>query len=221
MTRVVLLGDSIFDNAAYVGPGGTAVIGHLRQRAAPHGWSAELHAVDGATAEDVPAQVAAAGPDRNAVCVLSAGGNNALAHRGLLDDDRPGVSYQAVFTALHSYREAFRAMYTCGLDAVLASGAQLIACTIYNGAFPEAELAGRAATGVALFNDVIVQEALQRDLAVLDLRNVCSDPGCFANAIEPSDEGGARIAAAVNPWSGVPRPTGRCIASFQRARRRE
>ena len=43
MGHVVLLGDSIFDNALYV-PGGPAVIDQLR-RELPAGWSATLLAV--------------------------------------------------------------------------------------------------------------------------------------------------------------------------------
>ena len=46
--HVILLGDSIFDNAAYV-PGGPAVIEHLR-RGLPEGWKATLLGVDGSLA---------------------------------------------------------------------------------------------------------------------------------------------------------------------------
>ena len=54
--HVVLLGDSIFDNARYV-PGGPSVIEHLR-RVLPAAGRATLLAVDGAGAEDVARQVA-------------------------------------------------------------------------------------------------------------------------------------------------------------------
>ncbi len=45
--HVVLLGDSIFDNAVYV-PGEPSVIEHLR-RILPRDWDATLLAIDGAT----------------------------------------------------------------------------------------------------------------------------------------------------------------------------
>src|SRR5688500_14337329 len=49
--HVVLLGDSIFDNGAYVS-GGPDVVAHLRAML-PRGWEATLLAVDGAVIDDV------------------------------------------------------------------------------------------------------------------------------------------------------------------------
>ena len=46
MSHIVLLGDSIFDNAAYV-RGGPDVVTQLRELL-PRGWQATLAAVDGA-----------------------------------------------------------------------------------------------------------------------------------------------------------------------------
>lgn len=57
MTHIVLLGDSIFDNAHYT-EGGPDVISQVRQLL-PKGWRASLLAVDGATTEDVPSQLLA------------------------------------------------------------------------------------------------------------------------------------------------------------------
>ena len=45
--HIILLGDSIFDNAAYV-TGGRSVLSHLR-RLLPDDWEATLLAVAGAT----------------------------------------------------------------------------------------------------------------------------------------------------------------------------
>src|SRR5688572_32260138 len=55
MKHVVLVGDSVFDNAAYVG-GGPDVVRQLR-RALPEDWQATLRAVDGATTASVARQV--------------------------------------------------------------------------------------------------------------------------------------------------------------------
>ena len=57
MPPLVLLGDSIFDNGAYVDHG-EAVIDQL-QRHLPGGWAADLQADNGATCADVRAQLAA------------------------------------------------------------------------------------------------------------------------------------------------------------------
>ncbi len=55
----------------------------------------------------------------------------------------------------------------------------------------------RAVTALGLFNDVIVRAALARGVDVLDLRSVCTEPGDYANEIEPGVRGGEKIARAI------------------------
>src|SRR5687767_239110 len=55
MPHVVLLGDSIFDNAAYI-DGGQDVITQLRGKL-PAGWRATLGAVDGSVMADIGRQL--------------------------------------------------------------------------------------------------------------------------------------------------------------------
>jgi hypothetical protein len=81
MPHVVLLGDSIFDNAAYVA-GGPDVIRQLRPKL-PEGWRATLLAVDGAVTSGVPNQLARLPSDASHLAI-SVGGNDALRHSGLL-----------------------------------------------------------------------------------------------------------------------------------------
>src|SRR5688572_1030904 len=81
MAHVVLLGDSILDNARYV-PGGPSVIEHLR-RALPRGWQGTLLAIDGSVASDVAAQVERLPSDATHL-VVSAGGNDALGHSAMI-----------------------------------------------------------------------------------------------------------------------------------------
>src|SRR5687768_10561014 len=54
MYHIVLVGDSILDNNAYVASG-QAVIDHLREML-PAGWKATLLAVDGSTISDIHSQ---------------------------------------------------------------------------------------------------------------------------------------------------------------------
>ena len=77
MKHLVLLGDSIFDNKAYV-KGGLDVLAHLRQQM-PAQWQATLRAVDGNVVEDVPKQTKGLPHDVTHL-IVSAGGNNAFAH---------------------------------------------------------------------------------------------------------------------------------------------
>jgi hypothetical protein len=75
MGHVILLGDSIFDNARYV-PNQPPVIDQLRQ-SLPHDWQASLLAVDGHITKDVAKQLQNMPADATYL-IVSAGGNDAL-----------------------------------------------------------------------------------------------------------------------------------------------
>ncbi len=77
MGHVVLLGDSIFDNAAYVA-GGLDVRTQLQERLL-HEWRVTLLAVDGDRTQDVIAQLQRLPHDASHL-VVSVGGNDALDH---------------------------------------------------------------------------------------------------------------------------------------------
>ncbi|HEX8423173.1 MAG TPA: hypothetical protein VF634_07170, partial [Pyrinomonadaceae bacterium] len=57
MGHAILLGDSIFDNAAYVGAREPDVVRQLREQL-PGGWQATLLAIDGSVIGGVRAQAA-------------------------------------------------------------------------------------------------------------------------------------------------------------------
>jgi hypothetical protein len=80
--HIVLLGDSIFDNAAYV-QGGLDVVRQLRD-ILPSGSTATLRAKDGAVLADIPQQLQQV-PQTATHLVVSIGGNDALAEAKLLD----------------------------------------------------------------------------------------------------------------------------------------
>jgi hypothetical protein len=189
--HVVLLGDSIFDNAAYV-RGGPDVVTHLAGLLPPD-WRATLAAVDGAVIADVPAQLARLPGDATHL-VVSAGGNDALRHADLLD--RPAASSAQVLGWLADASAAFEARYRRMLAALLARGVPLTACTIYNGNLgPPADRL--AAVALAVFNDAILRTAAEHRVPTLELRHVCTEPADYANPIEPSVQGGAKIARAI------------------------
>jgi hypothetical protein len=190
--HIVLLGDSIFDNARYV-PGGPSVIEHLR-RILPRDWRATLLAVDGAAADGVARQLARMPADATDL-VVSAGGNNALDYSSMILRE-PAVSFSEVLTRLGEIREEFRRDYRSMLQAVLACGKPTVVCTVYD-AIPELDPAER--TGLCLFNDVILREAFRFGVPVIDLRLICTEPTDYARSspIEPSGVGGGKIARAV------------------------
>lgn len=192
MPHVVLLGDSIFDNAAYVGRG-PAVIDQVRA-VMPRDWKATLLAVDGATTREVPAQVRAVPSDATHL-VVSMGGNDALAWSELLD--LPVKSTADALRVLARAVHEFEASYRNALRACLRKNLPLVVCTVYDGSFPDADYQLRATTALALFNDAIVRIAREKQCPVIELRHVCTSPADYANPIEPSVIGGAKIAAAI------------------------
>jgi hypothetical protein len=191
MPHIVLLGDSIFDNAAYV-RGGPDVVRQLRE-ALPEGWRATLCAVDGATTLSVPPQLRSVPGDATHL-VLSAGGNDALGASGLLYAPARGVA-DAVAT-LAEVQDAFASSYANMLAKVLALGLPTALCTIYDTpSFAPDHRVIKAA--LSLFNDRITRAAFSSGLPLIDLRLICSDDADYANPIEPSTRGGAKMAAAI------------------------
>jgi lysophospholipase L1-like esterase len=191
MPHVVLLGDSIFDNAPYV-RGGPDVVAQLAGLL-PSGWRATLGAADGAVIADVTRQLALVPADATHL-VVCVGGNDALGHADLLS--RPAESSAQVLGWLSDAAAGFEARYRAMLAALLARGLPVTLCTVYNGnlAQPQGRL---ARTALTVFNDVILRLAAEHALPAVELRLVCVDPADYANPIEPSVRGGAKIALAV------------------------
>lgn len=207
MSHVVLLGDSVFDNGAYV-QGGPDVVRQVRA-VLPDGGRATLLAVDGAVLADVPRQLARL-PEDATHLVVSAGGNDALRASGVLD--RPAGSIAEAVAALAEVRNRFREAYRAMLDAVLARGRPAAICTIYDPRYPDPARRSVAAAALTLLNDVITREAFARDLALIDLRLLCDEDADFANPIEPSVRGGEKIAGAMAAMLREPRPGRRVFA---------
>lgn len=192
MPHVVLLGDSIFDNAAYVS-GGPDVAAHLR-RLLPEGWRTTLLAVDGAVVADVERQLSRL-PAGATHLVLSVGGNDALAWIDILD--RRAGSVAEVLDLLAEMGSGFRTRYERMLSGVLRPGLPLTVCTVYDGRLGDADLQRRARTALTVFNDAILQSAWAAGIPVIELRQVCTEPGDYANPIEPSVRGGEKIARSI------------------------
>jgi hypothetical protein len=87
----------------------------------------------------------------------------------------------------------FEANYKSLISTLLTLKLPLMVCTIYDhvpGLPPELQ------TALGLFNDVILREAVCRELPVLDLRMVCTETDDYSekSPIEPSAKGGEKIA---------------------------
>ena len=193
MGHVILLGDSAFDNGAYVMRGEPDVVRQLRERL-PTGWSATLAAVDGAVTGSVLGQLARLPPDATHL-VVSIGGNDALRRQDVLD--LRGGSVAEALLRLAEVRDGFARDYRAMLDAVLGRGLPAAVCTIYDPRFPDPTRQRVAVAALAAFSDVITREAFGRGLPLVDLRLVCGDDADHANPIEPSARGGAKIASTI------------------------
>ncbi len=191
-THVVLLGDSIFDNSTYVS-GGPDVRQQL-QDCLPEGWQVTLLAVDGDSIHDIAEQLKRLPLDASHL-VVSVGGNDALAQMGVLGDKVQTIS--DALTHMAEVSEPFRRDYHDMLQVVLKRNLPTALCTVYYPRFPDSALQRLAVTGLAPFNDSIIVEAFRAGLPLLDLRLICDDDGDYANPIEPSTKGGAKIAGAI------------------------
>ena len=192
MGHVVLLGDSVFDNAAYVA-GGPDVVRQVRRRLPP-GDGASLLAVDGSTMGDVRRQLLRV-PEDATHLVLSVGGNDALGRGDFLG--LPARSVAEALSGLADIGDEFERGYRSMLAGVLARGLPTAICTIYYPRFPEAALQKVAVAALAVFNDVIVRAAFTHGLSLLDLRLICTEEEDYANPIEPSARGGEKISRAI------------------------
>jgi lysophospholipase L1-like esterase len=193
MGHAILLGDSVFDNAAYVGAGDPDVVRQLQEQL-PRGWQATLLAVDGSVIRNVRAQAGRLPADASHL-ILSVGGNDALGHARLLD--APARSMAEALSMLASAGDDFEREYQHMLEDLLGRRLPTAVCTIYNPRFADARMQKLAVTALCIFNDAITRAAFARGLPLIDLRLVCDDERDYANPIEPSARGGAKIAAAI------------------------
>src|SRR5215510_13575405 len=105
--RIILLGDSIIDNGAYVLPAEPDVTKQLQALLPEH--AVIKRALDGAVCADVLSSQVANLESTDRI-VLSAGGNDALQHIDLLEA-ATATTAKAVLLRLAAIREDFRRTY--------------------------------------------------------------------------------------------------------------
>ena len=104
----------------------------------------------------------------------------------------------------------FEEGYIRMLVSAMKYGLKTTVCTIYHPCFDKGEsdrieslltfglklpqLQKKAITGLTIFNDIILQEAVNFGVPVMDLRLIFSEDRDYANAIEPSAAGGSKMA---------------------------
>ena len=188
--NVVLIGDSIFDNAPYVNQG-EEIFSILTEMIAPD--RVTLLATDGDITSDVKMQMEKY-PDDATHVFVSCGGNDALQSSIALE--KSAASVGDALEIMHIVKERFRLDYVDMLNRITERYSKPVICTIYNNV---PLLPNDALTALALFNEVILEEAFNRRLSVIDLRIVCNEAGDYSEVspIEPSYSGGIKIAKVI------------------------
>ena len=151
--HVVLLGDSIFDNAAYV-PGEPPVEEQLR--AALPEARVTLLAIDGDVVAGVDHQLRRLPADASHL-VISVGGNDTLGFIDVLTErvDTVGTAMLRLADIAERFEDGYRAM----LDRVRASGLPVTVCTIYYPRFEEPGLQRMAVAADRFIVDTIALAA--------------------------------------------------------------
>lgn len=192
--HIALLGDSIFDNQSYVTQG-DSVSDHL-SRMLGDACQVSLLAVDGAISTGVSQQVSQF-PSGATHIALSVGGNDALGCMALLET--PVETVMQALARLSEVQIRFRVEYGRVAQALVQAQRPVLVCTIYD-AVPG--LTPALITALSVFNDVITREAICRGWPVLDLRELLCDSADYSmvSRIEPSEQGGRKLAQALASW---------------------
>lgn len=191
--HVVLLGDSILDNKLHVQPGEPDVQAQIKVLLSAAD-RATLLAVDGSSTHDVIAQLARLPADATHL-IVSMGGNDILGFMALMGDSVRTVA--DALMRIGALAGTFEQDYRRALDTVLRYNLPATLCTIYNPRYSDPKQRQMVMTGLTVFNDVIIRAAFKAGVPLIDLRMVCDDDADFANALEPSAHGGAKIARSI------------------------
>jgi len=196
MTHIALLGDSVIDNAAYVGRG--LDVAEQLKIVIPKAWKVTRLALDGAITSGVLRQLDELPVDATHL-VISAGGNDALGASSIMEASARSVA--EVLARLAEIQDAFKASFAGMLHAAMRRKLPTAVCTIYDPRFPDPLRRRLGSLALSIVNDVITREVFISGGTLLDLRVMFNDDKDFANAIEPSAHGGMKLARAIHRFA--------------------
>jgi len=206
--HIVLAGDSIFDNQSYV-PGEPDVAQQLRYQLGDD-IKVTLLAIDGDVTTGVEDQLRRL-PEDTTHLFISVGGNDAL---GQLTELTAPVSYAGEgFLKFNSIQSSFQKKYSSMLNNALSYDIPTTVCTIYKPCFTHSDssrvmtfldygitnetLQKISVTALTTFNDIIIEEAVNAGVPVMDLRVLYDNVEDYANPIEPSTTGGQKMVKVI------------------------
>ena len=141
--------------------------------------------------------------------VISVGGNDALGQAEVLD--APAHSVAEVLQQLAQIQDRFREDYASMLDATAQRNLPTAVCTVYDPRYPDPLQRRMGSLGLSVINDVVTREAFSRNLSLIDLRVMFDADEDFANPIEPSVQGGMKLARAIHRFASMPHRETRVI----------
>lgn len=186
--NIVMIGDSVFDNGAYVDIDGKDLTTSAHAAQAMPSHNVTCLAVDGAVTRDVASQLGAV-YQTDPQFVVSVGGNDALGHVNIL-------AGPVDFMQLADIQDVFADDYANMIDRLIAQSKTYrpAVCTIYKPRFQDHRVNEAASVALSIYNDTICEIAMERHLSIIDLRQCMTHNAHYANAIEPSHNGGMAIA---------------------------
>ena len=200
--ELVLLGDSIIDNKAYVLEGELSVFEHIKSKTQ---IPVTQLALDGATTDDVISSQINNIPFGASHIVLSIGGNDLLNEIGFLMEDFK-------YTPNHVLKrcQLLIAPITQKYESIVSqlqttSRANLLLCTVYEGdlegsvMYDDIAISSRAM--LSLFNDSVYKTQNMFKTEILELRHIFTSSKDYANPIEPCHIGGGKLANAISHWT--------------------
>jgi lysophospholipase L1-like esterase len=192
MKHIILLGDSIFDNAGYVDKG-DSVIEQL-QANLDDDCQATLLAVDGDVTKDVYAQLEKIPSDATHI-ILSVGGNDALRIINILSE--PISSIAEALEMFTEINREFHNEYQKLLKAISNKADNLIVCTVYDSV---PDFKAQTLTALAFYNEIILKQAFAIKASIIDLRLLCDEDRDYStiSPIEPSKHGAKKIVEMIN-----------------------
>ena len=199
--ELVLLGDSIIDNKTYVLDGELSVLEHIKSKTE---IPVTQLALDGATTDDVINSQIQAIPFGTSHIVLSIGGNDLLNEIPFLMEDfkyTPNQVLERCQSLIAPITQKYESIVS---QLQTTSRANLLLCTVYEGElegsviYDDIAISSRAM--LSLFNDSIYKTHNKFRTGVLELRNIFIEKEDYANPIEPSHQGGEKLATKLVEW---------------------
>ena len=200
--ELVLLGDSIIDNKTYVLDGEKSVLEHIQSKTDIK--TVQL-ALDGATTGDVLDNQLNNISSEASHIVLSVGGNDLLNEIGFLTEDfkyTPNQVLERCYSLIAPITKKYESIVTTLQTSKIR--ANLLLCTVYEGDLEGSvmydDIAISSRTMLSLFNDSVYKTHNMFKTGILELRHIFTNKEDYANPIEPSHQGGEKLADKLVRW---------------------